>query len=214
VGDFLLARALSIAAETASLKIIEIIAKITEDMTQGEIHQLQNRGNLNLTEQEYMEVIRRKTAMLIQGACRVGAVIAGAGKKEEKALSAFGFDLGMAFQMADDLLDYLADTRILGKKVGADLREGKLTLPVIYSLKMADQKDRKFLKKIITDKDFSVKDFQKLVDILKKYEGLQYTTERATEKISAAKQALSVFRPSKTKESLENIANYALDRSA
>jgi octaprenyl-diphosphate synthase len=116
--------------------------------------------------------------------------------------------------MADDLLDYLADTQILGKNVGADLKEGKLTLPVIYTLKTADQKDREFVKKMITDKDFSVQDFEKLIELLKKYGGLQYTIERATENISAAKQALSIFKPSKTKKLLEDIADYALGRSA
>jgi len=105
VGDFLLARALSIASETGSLRAIKIISKITEDMSEGEIHQLQKRGNLKLSEKEYMEVIRRKTAMLIQGACRVGAVIAAAAQQEENALALYGLNLGLAFQMADDLLD-------------------------------------------------------------------------------------------------------------
>jgi octaprenyl-diphosphate synthase len=214
VGDFMLARALSVAAETGSLKVIRIISKVTEDMTQGEIHQLQNRENLSFSEEEYLEMIRRKTAMLIQGACRVGAVIAGANEKKEAALSVYGFNLGMAFQMADDLLDYLADTQILGKNIGADLKEGKLTLPVIYTLKTADQKDREFAKKMIADKDFSVQDFEKLIELLKKYGGLRYTIERATENISAAKQALSIFKPTKTKKLLEDIADYALGRSA
>ncbi len=144
----------------------------------------------------------------------IAADIAGADEKKEAALSVYGFNLGLAFQMADDLLDYLADTQILGKNVGADLKEGKLTLPVIYTLKTADQKDREFAEKMITDKDFSVQDFEKLIELLKKYGGLQYTIERATENISAAKQALSIFKPSKTKKLLEDIADYALGRSA
>ena len=213
VGDFLLARALSIAAETGSLKAIKIISRITEEMSEGEIHQLQNRGNLKLSEKEYLEVIRRKTAMLIQGACRVGAVIAKAGRKEETALAVYGLNLGVAFQMADDLLDYLAATKVLGKKVGADLREGKMTLPVIHALGAADSKDRRFIEKIIATKDFSVQEFEKLIEILKQTGGLEYTKGQALEKIAEAKQALAVFKPSETREMLENIADYTLKRS-
>jgi len=214
VGDFLLARALSIAAETGSLRAIKIISKITEDMSEGEIHQLQNRGNLKLSEREYLEVIRRKTAMLIQGACRVGAVIAGAGQQEETALALYGLNIGLAFQMADDLLDYLADTKVLGKRVGADLKEGKLTLPIIYALNSAGSKDKRFMEKIIATKDFSAQEFEKLVKILERTGGLEYTRKQALEKIAGAKQALTVFKASAPKELLEMIADYALKRSA
>ena len=145
VGDFLFARALSIAALTRRPKIIKIIARITEDMSQGEIHQLMMKGRIDLSEEEYNEIIRRKTAALIQGACRSGALIANARKTEETALSTFGFHIGLAFQMTDDLLDYVSDTRLLGKAVGADLREGKLTLPVIHALENANEADRSWM---------------------------------------------------------------------
>jgi len=142
VGDFLLARSLCIAAETELPDVIRIVAEITENMSQGEIHQLMRKGSLDLTEEEYMEVIRRKTAVLFQGTCRVSALISSAPKEKETALSDYGFNLGIAFQMVDDLLDYTLDPNILGKEVGADLKEGKLTLPVIYSLKAANTTDR------------------------------------------------------------------------
>ncbi|MEA3437272.1 MAG: polyprenyl synthetase family protein, partial [Thermodesulfobacteriota bacterium] len=129
VGDFLLARSLSISAETGDMKVIRTIAKITENMSQGEIHQLMRKGELNISEEEYMDVIRRKTAVLFQGACRISAIITDATHEKEKALSDYGYNLGLAFQMADDLLDYTSDTKVLGKEVGADLKEGKLTLP-------------------------------------------------------------------------------------
>jgi len=154
VGDFLLARSLSIGTETGNLKIIRIISEITENMSQGEIRQLMRKGNLTLSEAEYMEIIRCKTAVLIQGASRVGALIADAGEAEESALSAYGFNLGIAFQMADDLLDYTSDSGTLGKNVGADLKEGKLTLPVIHSLKVADPRDRNEMEEIIKTEIF------------------------------------------------------------
>ena len=213
-GDFLLARSLSISVKTGLIKVIQIMTKITEDMSQGEIHQLIRMGNLDLTEDEYIEIIRRKTAVLIQGACWTGALIADASEKKEKALAEYGFNLGIAFQMADDLLDYTSDTSILGKEVGADLKEGKLTLPVIYSLKKADSEDRIIMEKIITDKNFSFNDFELLIELLKKYGGLEYTKKLASKYIEKAKNSILFFEPSATKELLLNIADYALVREA
>lgn len=212
VGDFLFARALSIAAETRRPKIIKIIAAITEDMSQGEIHQLLVKGRIDLSEAEYLEVARRKTGVLIQGACRTGALISDAPGREEKALSEYGLNTGIAFQMADDLLDYTSDTSTLGKEIGADLKEGKLTLPVIYSLKTAGTKDRIRMEKIIKRETFSINDFETLVGLLKRHGGLEYTKELAAKYVAIAKKALSVFKSSKTREVLLDIADYALFR--
>jgi octaprenyl-diphosphate synthase len=213
VGDFLLARALSIAAKTELPEVIRIVANITENMSQGEIHQLMKKGSLDLTEEEYMEVIRRKTAVLFQGTCRVSALISGASKEKETALSNYGLNLGIAFQMVDDLLDYTLDTDILGKEVGADLKEGKLTLPIIYSLKAANTKDRIQMEEIIKNKDFTVNDFKTLISLMKKYGGQKYTEKLAREYIGNAKDALAVFKNSKTKEILLMIADYTLTRN-
>jgi len=163
-------------------------------------------------EKEYLTVIRNKTAVLIQGACRVGAVIADADEKKEAALSAYGFNLGMAFQMADDLLDYLADPRTLGKNIGADLREGKLTLPVIAALRSADDSERQFIAGMVRAEDFSVQDFEKLVDILRARGGLAYARRMAEKHVAEAKKALFDFSPCETRDLLEYIADYALGR--
>ncbi|OQY07874.1 MAG: polyprenyl synthetase [Desulfobacteraceae bacterium 4572_123] len=214
VGDFLLARSLSISARTGNMRVIKTVAKITENMSAGEIHQLMRKGDLDISEKEYIEVIRRKTAVLFQGACRISAIITDAPNEKEEALSDYGYNLGLAFQMADDLLDYTSDTKILGKEIGADLKEGKLTLPVIYSLKAADMKDRKMMENIIKNEDFSVNDFKTLVELLKKYKGISYTQKLASEHIKKAKEALSIFKPSETKEILVKVADYALNRKA
>jgi len=214
VGDFLLARALSIASETELPNVIRIVAEITENMSQGEIQQLMRKGSLDLTEKEYMEVIKRKTAVLFQGTCRVSALIAGAPKEKEIALSDYGFNLGIAFQMVDDLLDYTLDTGVLGKEVGADLKEGKLTLPVIYSLKAADAKDRAQMETIIKNRDFSVHVFKKLISLIKQCGGQKYTEKLAAEYVRNAKDALAVFNNSKTKDILLMIADYTLARNA
>ncbi len=212
VGDFLLARSLSIGTETGHLKIIRIIAEITENMSQGEIQQLMRKGNPDLSEAEYMEIIQRKTAMLIQGTCRVGAIMADASPKEEEALSSYGLNMGIAFQIADDLLDYTADTKSMGKEFGADLREGKLTLPVICSMKAADPENRIRMENIIKNENFSVQDFETLLEMLKKYGGLVYAEQVAAKHIENAKQALSVFGPSKTKDIFLHVADYVLSR--
>ncbi|MBU4463105.1 MAG: polyprenyl synthetase family protein [Desulfobacteraceae bacterium] len=213
VGDFLLARALSIAADIGRLNIIKIISEITENMSQGEIHQLMKKGQPDLSEEEYMEIIQNKTAILFKGACQVSAVIADAPEREEKAISNYGFNLGIAFQMTDDLLDYTSNAGILGKEAGADLKEGKLTLPLIYALKRADSKDRAMMERIIKNKDFSADEFKILLELLHKYKGLKYTEELAAKHIAKAKEALvGVFKPSGTRETLINIADYALAR--
>jgi len=213
VGDFLLARSLAIAAETKQPDVIKVVSGITENMSQGEIHQLMRKGSLDLTEAEYMEIIKRKTAVLFQGTCRAGALIANVSQTKETALSDYGFNLGIAFQMVDDLLDYTLDTATLGKEVGADLKEGKLTLPVIYSLKSADEKDRIRMENIIKNKNFSVNDFKTLIRMINKYGGQLYTQNLATEYVQKATEALAVFEHSKTKEVLLMIADYTLSRN-
>jgi octaprenyl-diphosphate synthase len=214
VGDFLLARGLSIAAKTQKIKVIEIIAGITENMSQGEIHQLMKKENFNLSESEYLEIIRRKTAVLIEGACHVGALLANASSEYENALAEYGHQVGMAFQMADDLLDYISDTTILGKAVGADLREGKLTLPVIYAFENASGENRRKMKQIIQNKNFSTDEFETLKDMLKNYGGIDYTRKQAIEYIERAKKAISIFEPSQTRSTLMDIADYALKRKS
>lgn len=211
-GDYLLARSLAIAAETGSLKSIKIIAEITEQMSQGEIQQLIRKGDLNISEEDYLTVIYRKTAILIEGACRVGAILAGASERQEHALSEYGRHLGLAFQMVDDLLDYTANTEVLGKKVGADLREGNLTLPLIYAYSKAGIDDRAFIEKVLENKDCSVQVFRKVISILEAYGGLDYAYQAAARGISAAKDALSVFAASATRDTLLDIADYALIR--
>jgi octaprenyl-diphosphate synthase len=181
-------------------------------MSQGEVHQLMRIGDVNLEEKEYLEVIRRKTAMLFEAACRVSAIIADAPDESEKALADYGYNLGIAFQMADDLFDYTLTTSDFGKEVGADLREGKLTLPVIHALDNATAADRDLMIKIIQDPNFSTQDFRTLVDLLDKHGGIAYTQKTAASYIDTAKQALSIFEPTQDKEIMMDIADYALAR--
>jgi octaprenyl-diphosphate synthase len=212
VGDYLLARALSISAGTGRLRVVQVLAELTENMSQGEVHQLMRKGDIKLTEDEYMLVIQRKTAVLFEAACQVSAIIADAPEEKEKALAEYGYNLGIAFQMADDLFDYTLQTADFGKEVGADLREGKLTLPVIYALKQARPKDRDVMIKIIQDNEFDTEDFKTLIELLGRYGGIEYTQKTAAAYIETAKAALSIFQPSPTKQTMLDIADYALAR--
>lgn len=212
-GDFLMSRGLAIAARTGLTAVISVIARITEEMSQGEIHQLSRKGALDLTESEYLQIIRRKTAVLFEGACQVGAQISGAPEERESALAAYGFNLGMAFQMADDLLDYTLDSEALGKVVGADLREGKLTLPVIHALGKADDKRREAMRSTIANPEFTHEAFTNLIADLEDLGGIAYTRQSAETYLNRAKDALAIFPDDPTKQVLIDIADYALERN-
>jgi len=211
-GDFLLARALDIAAKTKEPDIIRVIAKITRDMSEGEIDQLDKKGRLDLSEEEYCRIIERKTAVLIQGACQSGAILAEADKKKEMALNQYGFHLGMAFQMADDLLDYTASAKDLGKTPGADMREGKLTLPLIYSLANASVADKKWMETAIAAPVFDPKLFEKLKEKLYTYKGINYTRQKACDHVKKAKACLEGFDDCLSKQFLCLIADYSIER--
>ncbi|MCP3874146.1 MAG: polyprenyl synthetase family protein [Desulfobacteraceae bacterium] len=211
-GDFLLARALNIAAKTKEPDIISVIAKITQDMSQGEIDQLNKKGKLDLSEDEYLNVIERKTAVLIQGACQSGAILAKALKEKEDALNQYGYHLGMAFQMADDLLDYTASAQELGKNPGADMREGKLTLPLIHSLANATIEDKDWMEKAIKAESFDQDQFEKLTEKLYSYKGIKYTQDRAKDHVKKAKACLDSFDACQSKQLLCLIADYSIER--
>lgn len=211
-GDFLLARALNIAAGTRSPRVIEVIARITQEMSQGEIRQMENKGRPDLTEEAYNRIIERKTAVLIQGACRSGAIVAKAPEDREAALKNYGFHLGMAFQMADDLLDYTATAEELGKNPGADMREGKLTLPLIHSLTNADARDREWILSMMAEPGFDPERFARLRAMLERLGGIAYTRERAVCHVETAKSALSGFDDSPSKTLLSLMADYSIQR--
>lgn len=212
-GDFLLARALAVSTHTGNLEIVRTIVDITEQMSQGEIDQLDKKGRVDITEKEYLEIIRCKTAVLFQGACRVGGLIAEASSSDTNALADYGLNLGMAFQMTDDLLDYTASADAWGKGIGADLAEGKLTLPVIKALHHADGDDRGEITAAIGNPHFSNDDFARLVSLLQHLGGIDYTRQQAKKYITRAKKALDLFPPSQAMNILQDITEYALVRN-
>ncbi len=211
-GDFLLARALDIAAGTKEPRVISVIAQITQEMSQGEIDQLAKKGRKDVTEDQYMDIIERKTAVLIQGACQCGAILAKVSRQKENALKSFGFHLGMAFQMADDLLDYTATAEQLGKTPGADMREGKFTLPLIYSLAKAGPEDQKWLENMMADPDIGPDQFKELQKKLGALNAIAYTRAKARTHVDKAKKNLEIFDAALSKSVLTLIADYAVHR--
>ncbi len=211
-GDFLLARALDIAAATRNPRLVSVIARVTNAMSQGEIDQLDQAGKTDLDEENYCRIIEGKTAVLIQGACQSGAILAHAQEEKEQALARFGHHLGMAFQMADDLLDYTASAGELGKNPGADLREGKLTMPMIKALERARGKDRDFLLSMIGAADADPEQFQNLTKMIDRLGGIAYTRNMAKSHVEKAKLSLGMFDPGDSRTLLELIADYAIQR--
>jgi len=211
-GDFLLARALSLASESQDPAVIATIASITELMSQGEIQQLADRGNVALSEAQYMETIRCKTAVLIEGSCRVGAMLAGADAQQIEAVASYGTHVGLVFQMADDLLDYTADSQGLGKATGADLREGKLTLPVIRSLAVATGTRRERMLSILATDDFTPALLDEFAELLEGTGGLDYTREKARTLVERARASLAAFPDTPARKVMEDIADYAFAR--
>jgi octaprenyl-diphosphate synthase len=210
VGDFLYSNALRAAVMQRSQKIMEALSGATTRMTEGELLQLNKVGNPDITEAEYLEIISAKTGALISAACRVGAILGGLSEEEENALAGFGMKTGMVFQMADDILDYMAEENDLGKKLCKDLEEGKITLPLLLLLSDAEEKDRTEIKGII--KDFSDKDSERIMDLLKKYRSIEASLKKAEELIDGARADLSLFPESRAKDALLAIADYSLRR--
>lgn len=214
-GDFLLARALRLAASTEKMAVIRVIADITENMAQGEIEQLHRKGDLTLSEPEYRTIIERKTALLFRGACRISGLIAEASGDQLTALSDYGYHLGMAFQMVDDLLDYLLDAAAWGKQVGTDLKEGKLTLPVIHALAASGGPQSPLYRTIaalIQQPEVTPEVFEDLVMRLQQSGSLDYTRQQAAAHVEKARNALLTFEPSSTRDILFKVADYALQR--
>ncbi len=212
VGDFLYSKAIRILVEHGDLRILEAVSETTVLMSEGEVLQLLNTDNISATEAEYMEVIRRKTAVLIAAACECGALIAGANDEAVAALKGYGLNLGLAFQIVDDLLDYLGATGEMGKEIGNDFKEGKVTLPLILALEAAQGPDRERLIELIKSEETSREAFYEAVSLIKRYRGFERTRQRAEDLVSQAKAHLAPLPETPEKNILSGIAGYVLSR--
>jgi len=222
-GDFLYSNAVKLAVAQKNQKIMETLSEATTRMTEGEILQLHKTGDTEITKEEYFEVISAKTGVLISAACRIGGIIASQPEERETALSRFGMKTGMAFQLADDVLDYVAKQKKLGKKLGKDLEEGKITMPLIYLLKVAAEKERNELKNIIKKSQKTKNRGQKtetthnaglnrIMELFSKYNAIEESLKIAENLVEDAKSELNVFPASREKEAILTMAEYAMQR--
>jgi octaprenyl-diphosphate synthase len=212
VGDFLLAKALSLAVTTDKLKILKVLAQTTTLMAEGEILQLLHARNLDITEAEYYEVIIRKTAALMSAACQIGAILGGNPEDQEEALRRFGLNLGITYQLVDDILDFVGDERELGKPVVNDLKEGRITLPVIHALAQADETDRKRLTHLAINA--TQDNAPQILEILNRCGSLDYARERARHYTLQAQTDLNPFPDSPEKSHFWAITEELLERSS
>jgi len=210
VGDFLYSNALKMSVSFKNQKIMEALSAATTAMTEGELLQLQKTADINITEDDYIKIISSKTGLLISAACRIAGILSMVSPDEEKALAVFGLKAGTAFQMADDILDYMADENELGKKLGKDIGEGKITLPVIYLFADASASEKEEIKQIVENP--SEEGLGRILSLFRQYSVLEKSLKRAQALVAEAKAELSVFPDSPEKEALLTIAEYAIAR--
>ena len=212
-GDFILAKAFSALTSLKNIRILEIVSKTTERLSEGELFQMTNIGNMNIKEEDYIQVITDKTAVLMEAACRGGAILGGLDATKEDALAQFGFNLGIAFQMTDDVIDYRSDKETMGKTPGKDIEEGKLTLPLIAALRTANKSERSRIRQMIDDGGLSEVDLEWVRDFLNRRGGIEYTLVKSRGYLREAKELLDIFPVSEEKMALMRLADRVLHRT-
>jgi octaprenyl-diphosphate synthase len=213
VGDFLLGQAFKMMVEVGSLKALEILSSAAAVIAEGEVMQLGVAKNTATTEDEYLAVIRAKTAELFAAACEVGPALAGRPKAEQAACRSYGMNLGVAFQLVDDALDYGGKAARLGKNVGDDFREGKITLPVVLSFRRGSDSERAFWVRALENNDATEKDLETAVGLMTKHRAIEDTIKRADHYGAIAKDALGLFSASAMKQALEEAVEFCIARS-
>lgn len=213
VGDFLFSRAFELMVEDGSLKVLKILSHASAVIAEGEVEQLTAQRQIETDEEHYLEIISAKTAALFAAACRVSPVVAEAGEAFELALESYGKNLGIAFQLSDDVIDYASDPAVMGKGVGDDFRDGKMTLPVILGYARGSNADREFWRSAITGERVSDKDLAHAIALLKSTGALTDTIERARQYGRRAIDALAIFPASKAKAALTEAAEFAVARA-
>ena len=212
VGDFIYSRAFQILVKISDMRIMEIIANTTNKIAEGEVLQLIEKNNRESSEESYMRVITNKTAILFQAAAKCGAILANADPKIEEAFESFGMQLGIAFQLIDDVLDYSGNADTLGKNIGDDLAEGKSTLPLIYAMQNCSPTQRKEILKSLRAENLSEGMLTNIIEIVQKSGGLDYTKKLAESRAEIAAKHLKILPESKYKGSLETMVEFSVNR--
>ncbi|MGQ9654411.1 MAG: polyprenyl synthetase family protein [Thermodesulfobacteriota bacterium] len=211
VGDYLFTRAFCTMVDHRDMRILDLMSSTCRQLAEGEILELAKSGDPKITEEDYLAIVRAKTAVLISAACRMGAIL-GNRQEWEEDLAAFGMNLGMAFQLVDDVLDYAAEQEELGKTIGKDLNEGKVTLPVIRTLARSTHAERERLSQIIRSRSQDPQDLQEILETIHGHDGLDYTHEMARRYVQEAKARLTRIPESRDKASLLAVADFVASR--
>ncbi len=212
VGDFLFSRSFQLMVEDGSLQVLEILSNASSVIAEGEVAQLITNNDTSTSEDAYLEVIRAKTAVLFAAACSIGAVVAERPNVEVDALESYGRNLGIAYQLVDDALDYSAEQKALGKTVGDDFREGKITLPVVLAYRRGSSEERAFWRRTLENNDRAEDDLEHAVALMSKHGSLEATIERARHYGEIAKDALGIFGDSDSKHALLEIVDFCVSR--
>jgi len=212
VGDYLYTKAMCKVVEFQSQGINEVLAEACKKMAEGEVLQLYYNGNPSMPEIDYIKIVEHKTAGLIAAACRMGAILAEASEPQQEALFRFGQYLGIAFQVADDTLDYIANGESLGKTIGQDLRQGKATLPLLHLLQQCSEQDRQMIKDRMETRTLSTTDLERILSLMANSGSITYAMDRARAYITAAKDELDCFEDSTARRALSVAADYMITR--
>jgi octaprenyl-diphosphate synthase len=212
VGDYLFARSFQLMTETGRLDVLETLSNASANIAEGEVLQLTASEDITTDEEIYYKIIRGKTAALFSASTEVGAMLADADKDTIKALASYGDALGVSFQIVDDILDFIGDGAKIGKNLGDDFRERKLTLPMIHAISKADDKELEFWERTIVDGDQNSEDFEKALDILKNRLSIDYTKEVAIEWSKTAKKTLTNLPDTPLRNILEELSDYVVSR--
>ncbi|NOT43658.1 MAG: polyprenyl synthetase family protein [Acidobacteria bacterium] len=212
LGDFLYIKSMSLALTQDRLDVIRLLCEVTLRMIEGELYQLTKNGVVELSEQEHFDIIRRKTAYLFAGCAKIGGMLGTATAEQQDGLWEYGYNIGMAFQLVDDLLDFTGEEVALGKPVGGDLCEGKMTLPIIHLLDTGDERAARLVRKIVDDRQASIDEWREIRALLAQHQSIDYAYRTAVEFVEHAKQALCVFPPGGERDALMALPDYVLSR--
>ena len=211
-GDWLYMQAFQIALREHNFVILELLISLTQMMVEGELLQLERIGRMDVSEADCMELVDRKTACLFSVCARLGAVAAQADQPTQEKLAEYAWNLGMAFQLVDDMLDFTARETVLGKPVGNDLREGKVTLPLVYALECASADERRIVEKILAQRNYDEVPFSRVLGLLKQYRGIERVKDRAQSFTDKARQVMSGFPESQYQRALLSVTELVTER--
>ena len=212
VGDYLLSRCFEMMVEDGDLEVLKLLSSTSAEISQGEVLQLQHKGEIDMLEETYLKIISAKTATLFAAATKVGSILANKESKTKNALEFYGKNLGLTFQIADDTLDYNSELKIFGKQIGNDFYEGKITLPIILLYQKAKSDEKRELKEIFEKNERSEVELKKILSMIKKYNIISDCYTKAEYFINLASNSLSIFEDTKEKEILQNLTSFSLER--